>query len=58
MKQKANGAVREAKSKIVRVRVVPSVMQWLRRAAAQRHIDISDIVRPMIMEAFDRRNAK
>jgi antitoxin component of RelBE/YafQ-DinJ toxin-antitoxin module len=42
----------------VRVRVPAEVKTWLARAAAKQHVDMSDIVRPLLMQAFDARHAK
>jgi uncharacterized protein (DUF1778 family) len=49
---------KQPKSETLRIRVTPDVMGWLRRAAAKAHIDVSDIVRPVIMDMFEKRHAK
>ena len=47
---------RTPRSATIRVRVTPEVKAWLMRAARVGHVDMSDIVRPLIMHAYDRRH--
>jgi uncharacterized protein (DUF1778 family) len=49
---------RETKPDTIRVRVPAEVKAWLERAAAKSHLDMSDIVRPLILSAFEKRHAK
>ena len=47
---------RRVRSETVRVRVPREVKTWLERAARMGNVDMSDIVRPLIMQAFDARH--
>lgn len=55
-RMKSNTPKRETKPEVVRVRVPVAVKRWLERAARQANVDMSDIVRPMILGAFNQRN--
>jgi predicted HicB family RNase H-like nuclease len=46
---------RNTKSETLRVRVYPEVKTWLARHAAKSHLDISDIVRQIIMARYEGR---
>ena len=46
------------KSETIRVRVPTEVKAWALRAAAKAHVDMSDIIRPLIMVAYFKRHAK
>jgi len=46
------------KSETLRVRVAPEVKTWLRRKAAKQGCDISDIVRALLLPAFNARHSK
>lgn len=49
---------RQPKTATIRVRVPEEVKTWLRRAAAKSNVDMSDIIRPLLMERFMARHAK
>ena len=49
---------KQTKPETIRVRVPAEVKTWLARAAAKAHVDMSDIVRPLLMAAYDKRHAK
>jgi hypothetical protein len=40
------------------VRMERDVMQWIQSEAAQAHVDMSDIVRPILRVAYEQRHAK
>jgi hypothetical protein len=47
---------RETKPYSLRVRIPAAVESWLRRAAKNAHVDMSDIVRPLLMAAYEGRH--
>lgn len=48
----------KTKSETIRVRVYPRVKAWLAKLAAAAHIDVSDIVRQIIMARYEGLSVK
>lgn len=45
----------KTKSETIRVRVYPQVKMWLAKLAADAHLDVSDVVRQIIMAVYERK---
>jgi hypothetical protein len=48
----------KTKSETIRVRTYPHVKAWLAKLAADAHLDVSDVVRQIIMARYEARHAK